>query len=44
MDIDFLHTDNIWDFIRAKDEYDNPDSKSKDFDKFEPKEQTNELY
>lgn len=40
--MNFLHSDDIWKFIRAKDEHDNPNAKSKDFDKFEQKEQTNE--
>ena len=36
--MDFLHSDDIWKFIRAKDEHDNPDAKSKDFDKLDIQE------
>lgn len=36
--MDFLHGDDIWKFIKAKDEHDNPDTKSKDFNKLETSE------
>ena len=40
--MDFLHSDDIWKFIRAKDEHDNPDAKSDLYIELEQKEQTNE--
>ena len=40
--MDFLHSDDIWKFIKAKDEHDNPDAKSDLYKELEPKEQTNE--
>ena len=35
--MDFLHSDDIWKFIRAKDEHDNPDAKSEIYKELEEK-------